>query len=71
MLDAGCGEGMYITRVQASLQQAGMDCAAFGVDVSKTAIRMGAKRHRGASFAVASSYVLPFDNQAMPTIPRL
>ena len=64
LLDAGCGEGMYLARVQAALQGAGKECEAFGVDVSKPAIRMAAKRHREASFAVASSYVLPFDDQA-------
>ena len=64
ILDAGCGEGMYLARVQAALQGAGKECEAFGVDVSKTAIRMAAKRHRQASFAVASSYVLPFYDQA-------
>ena len=64
LLDAGCGEGMYVGRVQAMLQGAGKACTAHGVDVSKTAIRMAAKRHRAVSFAVASSYILPFDNQA-------
>ena len=51
-------------RAQAMLQGAGKACTARGVDVSKTAIRMAAKRHRAVSFAVASSYILPFDNQA-------
>ena len=68
LLDAGCGEGMYVGRVQAMLQGAGKACTAHGVDVSKTAIRMAAKRHRAASFAVASSYILPFDNQARAKI---
>ncbi len=67
ILDAGCGEGMYLGRVRDTLQGAGKNCEAFGVDVSKTAIRMAAKRHREASFAVASSYVLPFDAQASHT----
>lgn len=64
VLDAGCGEGMYLARVQAALQGAGKQCEAFGIDVSKMAIRLAAKRHTEASFAVASSYILPFDNQA-------
>ena len=64
VLDAGCGEGMYLGRVQAALRGSGKGCKAYGVDVSKIAIRMAAKRHKQASFAVASSYVLPFDDQA-------
>lgn len=55
---------MYVGHVQAMLHSAGKQCVAHGVDVSKTAIRMAAKRHRAASFAVASSYILPFNNQA-------
>ena len=68
LLDAGCGEGMYVGHVQAMLRGAGKACTAYGVDVSKTAIRMAAKRHRAASFAVASSYILPFDDQARTRI---
>ena len=71
VLDAGCGEGMYLARVQAALRGSGKGCKAYGVDVSKIAIRMAAKRHKQASFAVASSYVLPFDDQARKQFPAV
>ena len=69
VLDAGCGEGHVPgTHVRDTpCRRLAKNCEAFGVDVSKTAIRMAAKRHREASFAVASSYVLPFDAQASHT----
>ncbi len=56
---------MYTARIQNFIEQAGKKCTAYGVDVSKTAVRMAAKRHKAASFAVASSYALPFENQAI------
>lgn len=52
ILDAGCGEGYYLDRLQnalASLQSGYY----IGLDVSKDAIRMAAKRYRQLLFVVA------------------
>lgn len=57
------GEGYYLGQLLARLQAVGVCPAAFGLDVSKIAVRMAAGRHKGARFAVASSYRLPFDDQ--------
>jgi 23S rRNA (guanine745-N1)-methyltransferase len=54
VLDAGCGEGQYIAAVNAMTR--------FGIDVSKPAIALAARRYRDISFAVASSFHLPFDD---------
>jgi 23S rRNA (guanine745-N1)-methyltransferase len=51
VLDAGCGEGYYLGRLQQSLSQ--QSCL-LGLDVAKDAIRMAAKRYPSASFAVAN-----------------
>jgi len=56
VLDAGCGEGGYLSAVHDRVS--GARC--WGIDVSKAAVRMAARRHSTqASFAVASSYHLP------------
>jgi SAM-dependent methyltransferase len=47
--EAGCGEGTYVGRVQQTLGTA----RCFGVDVSKEAARLAAKRHRNVRFLVA------------------
>lgn len=57
VLDAGCGEGSYLAAVVARTGATG-----WGIDVSKPAIRLAARRHRDSRFAVASSYVAPFDD---------
>lgn len=56
LLDLGCGEGYYLEQLQARL-----DAVLFaGVDISKHAIKLAAKRVRQIQFAVASNYELPF-----------
>ena len=53
VLDAGCGEGYYLGRLQQSLAGQEPSCL-LGLDISKDAIRMAAKRYQAASFAVAN-----------------
>ncbi len=52
ILDAGCGEGYYLARLRDALapRQSGY---CIGLDISKDAIRMAAKRHRQLLFVVA------------------
>ncbi len=54
ILDAGCGEGYYLARLQRHLQRIiGNACTVYGLDVSKVAVRMAAKQHKNACFFVA------------------
>jgi 23S rRNA (guanine745-N1)-methyltransferase len=52
ILDAGCGEGYYLDRLQNALAPLQSGCC-IGLDVSKEAIRMAAKRYRQLLFVVA------------------
>ncbi|MBV9231785.1 MAG: methyltransferase domain-containing protein, partial [Chloroflexi bacterium] len=56
ILDAGCGEGYYAGRLQhyLSAQQAPVSCWSIGIDISKEAVRMAAKRYKDALFVVAN-----------------
>ncbi len=56
VLDAGCGEGTYLARACAA------GAEGWGIDISKVAVRAAARRHPSCTFAVASSYRLPFDD---------
>src|SRR5581483_10720478 len=53
VLDAGCGEGYYLGRLQRSLDQKEQHCF-LGLDIAKDGIRMAAKRYQAASFVVAN-----------------
>lgn len=55
VVDAGCGEGTYLA---ATVDRTG--ATGWGIDVSKAAIRLAARRHPAHHYAVASSYRLPF-----------
>lgn len=59
LLESGCGEGTYLAR---AAQRCG--ASAWGVDIAKPAVAMAAKRHRDATFAVASAFDLPFYDRA-------
>lgn len=52
--DAGCGEGYYLSRLQTHLAEQQLASTYLGLDISKEAVRMAAKRCRDAFFVVAS-----------------
>lgn len=60
VLDAGCGEGQYLAVVNAPVR--------FGLDVSKPAIKLAARRYRDIDFSVASSFHLPFDDAVFDAV---
>ena len=55
LLDCGSGEGSYLAAVSARTA-----AGAWGIDVSKAAVRVAARRHHDHHYAVASVYHLPF-----------
>ena len=56
ILDAGCGEGYYLGRLQHSLKERLPDvqCEYIGLDIAKEAMRMAAKRYKEPHFVVAN-----------------
>lgn len=59
LLDAGCGEGYYTSRLKSSLEEENVAADIYGVDVAKRAIQYAAGRDKGIRFTVASTYHLP------------
>ena len=62
ILDAGCGEGYYLT--QAAPQRA--EC--WGVDISKDAVRYAAVRNKNARWLVGTAAHLPFADGAFDCV---
>ncbi len=54
VLDVGCGEGYYLSRVKAESR--------WGIDISKEAVRYAAVRDRSARFLTATASHLPFES---------
>ncbi len=65
LLDAGCGECYYTEEVVGVLQKKGISCQALGIDISRNALILGARRHTGAALAVASLYHLPLADASL------
>ena len=59
ILDAGCGEGYYTTAVKAIFDQSKIAVEMYGIDISKDAVDMAAKRKSGVNFAAASVFHIP------------
>ena len=59
ILDTGCGEGYYTAGVYRALLEDGKSPRIAGTDISKSILRLAAKREKAIEFAVASSYHLP------------
>ncbi|WP_433977327.1 23S rRNA (guanine(745)-N(1))-methyltransferase [Erwinia sp. E_sp_B01_9] len=70
VLDIGCGEGYYTHAVANRLQARG-DVEIHGLDVSKVAVRFGAKRYHNVQFCVASSHRLPFAEGQFDAVLRI
>ena len=59
LLDAGCGEGYYTEALSGHFE------STVGIDVSKDALALAARRLPSATFAVASVYRLPIGDAAV------
>lgn len=64
VLDAGCGEGAYLAAVTDRVDGS----VGWGIDVSKPAVRLAAKRYKAHRYAVASSYRLPFADATLDAV---
>ena len=66
VLDIGCGEGSYGRAIAAR-------CGAqvWGIDVSKPAVKVAARRHREGRYAVASAYALPFADHEFDAVTNV
>ncbi|PWW07643.1 23S rRNA (guanine(745)-N(1))-methyltransferase [Mangrovibacter plantisponsor] len=69
LLDIGCGEGYYTSEFALWVNERRGSC--YGLDVSKVAIRMAAKRYASVHFCVASSQRLPFEENSLDGVVRI
>lgn len=70
-LDIGCGEGYYTHYFADALLTKSKDAQTYGLDISKVAVRYGAKRYPNVDFCVASSYRLPFAENSLNALVRI
>lgn len=71
VLDAGCGEGYYTSAISKSLMQSGNLTGIYGIDISKTAVDMAAKRHDNVIYAAASVFHIPMKDDSCDMLVTL
>lgn len=71
LLDVGCGECWYTANLLQFLKENGRDVAVGGVDISKDALALGAKRDADLSLAVASVSRLPVADSSCDVLLNL
>lgn len=59
ILDAGCGEGYYTSKVYENINK---NTSFFGIDISKNALAVASKRNININYAVASIFHIPFSD---------
>ncbi len=72
-LDAGCGEGYYTGHIAEALRERNPSMASSlaGIDISRDAARMAARRYPALHIAVASSAELPVEDHRLDLILRV
>lgn len=70
LLDSGCGEGYYTSGFSDVLKD-NPGSETYGIDVSKEALKLAARLCPDVSFAVASAYCLPFDNESFDIVTSI
>ena len=67
LLDIGCGEGYCMEQLRKASNHASAILRLAGIDISKLAVRLAAKRKMNAQLAVISAYALPFFDKTFDT----
>lgn len=68
ILDCGCGEGYYTQGIYNKFIEKGKTLHISGIDISKDAVSIAAKRLKDGHFAVASSFHLPIEDESIDVL---
>lgn len=71
ILDAGCGEGYYTSAIFDCLNKSNVSTEIYGIDISKIAVDMAAKRHDGVTYAAASVFHIPVQDSSCDMLVTL
>jgi 23S rRNA (guanine745-N1)-methyltransferase len=72
ILDAGCGEGYFISLLKSELEQITKSdsISYYGIDISKSAIKNATRRDKTINFAIGSNFNLPILDNTLDFIIR-
>lgn len=70
IIDCGCGEGYFLSRLKEKMHDEGVQANFYGLDISKSAITYGAKRDKEINFMVGSNFNIPILSDSVDVIIR-
>ena len=70
ILDAGCGEGYYLEKIKYYITNDNPDSNVdlYGVDISKDAVKIGAKSYKDIDFCVGSVFDMPYKESVFDVV---
>ena len=71
LLDAGCGEGYYTSAIYDRLERSDIAAEIYGIDISKIAVEMAAKRKNNITYSAASVFHIPVGESSCNMIVTL
>lgn len=71
LIDAGCGEGYYTSAIYDKLCESKIAADIYGIDISKIAVEMAAKRKKDITFAAASVFHIPVQDNSCDMLVTL
>jgi len=69
LLDVGCGEGYFTDQIANHVKE--NNIAFYGMDISKEAVRLAAKRNKHTHWFVASSNKIPVKNNSLDIVIKI
>ena len=71
ILDAGCGEGYYTSAICGQLERSDIAAEIYGIDISKIAVEMAAKRKDNITYSAASVFHIPVESASCDMLVTL
>lgn len=68
LLDIGCGEGYYLSRLKSYMDSKSLNLDTYGMDISKDAVKAASSRVKSGNWLVANSHRIPLANKAFDAI---
>ncbi|MBR6393679.1 MAG: methyltransferase domain-containing protein [Ruminococcus sp.] len=71
LLDAGCGEGYYTGAIYDFFNKQNIAADIYGIDISKIAVELAAKRYKSINFSAASVFHIPVSDSSADMLVTL
>lgn len=68
LLDIGCGEGYYLSRLKSHMDSQNLNLDTYGMDISKEAVKAASSKVKSGNWMVANSHRIPLKDKVFDAI---